>query len=384
LNARKAALAALAAQRRKGVRLDAALAEASAGFEPREAALATRLCYGTVQNCGVIDLGLAEYLSKKTQPQVLDILRLSAYQLWFCDRIPRHAIADEAVRLCKKTAPHAAGLVNAVLRRLPEEPPVTDDLSVKYSLPPWFCGRISQLLPSDELEPFFASCNAIPPIYIFDGNESYALTDNSKLEETLGKAIVADPAAQLAVKTLGPQPGSQVWDTCAAPGGKTAMIAMAMKNDGYILATDKKKLPLIEQTLFRIGADIAEVRQADSAVYTPGVSFDYVLCDVPCSGFGVLRKKPDIRFRTEIAHFPALQLAILQNAGRAVKGGGVLVYCTCTLFPEENEGVIESFMAQGGSFAIESMETLWPHRRLAQAGREIDTDGFFICKLRKK
>jgi 16S rRNA (cytosine967-C5)-methyltransferase len=333
-----------------------------------------------VQNRDIIDLGLGDFLSKKTQPQVLDILRISAYQLWFLDRIPRRALTDEAVRLCKKTAPHAAGSVNAILRRLPDEPPVTNNPAIKYSLPEWFCGRMAGILPPEELEPFFASCNAVPPIYIVEKSRSYTLTDNSKLAETLraGKCIVADPAARRAVDVLAPKPGARVWDVCAAPGGKTAMIAMAMGNDGYILATDKsaEKLPKISKTLSRIGADIVTVRQADGAVYTPDDSFDYTLCDVPCSGFGVLRKKPDIRYRTEIDHFPALQFSILSNASRSVKEKGTLVYCTCTLLPEENEGVVEKFISRNDAFSIEKTETLWPHKG--------DTDGFFICRMTRK
>jgi len=374
--------------------LDFALAEAAEGLSCRDVALATRLCYGTVQNRDIIDLGLSEFLSQKTQPQVLDILRIGAYQLWFLDRVPRRALTDEAVRLCKKTAPHAAGLVNAILRRLPDEPPVTDKLAVKYSLPEWFCGRMAEILPEGELESFFASCNDIPPIHIVEKSKSYTLTDNSKLDEILrdGKGIVADPAAKRAVDALSPKPGARVWDVCAAPGGKTAMIAMAMGNEGYILATDKsaEKLPKINETLTRIGIDIAEVRQADASTYTPVSSaqaqvncalprsslFDFVLCDVPCSGFGVLRKKPDIRYRTDVDHFPALQFAILSNASRSVKEKGTLVYCTCTLLPEENERVVERFISQNDAFSIEKMETLWPHRG--------DTDGFFICLLKRK
>jgi 16S rRNA (cytosine967-C5)-methyltransferase len=337
--------------------LDTALNEAVKGLSPRDAALSLRLCYGVTQNYGIIDLALKDYI-KKTQPQVLDILRLSAYQLWFLDRVPRRALTDEAVRLCKKTAPHAAGMVNAVLRRLPDRPPETDDLSVKYSLTPWFCEKMASLLPPDELEPFFQSCNAIPPVYTQPGG------------------IIADPAAKRAVDILDPQPGSDVWDTCAAPGGKTAMTVLAMKNDGYLLATDKnaKKLPLITETLDRLGVAIAEVKQADASSYRPGWQFDAVLCDVPCSGFGVLRKKPDIRYRTEVSHFPAIQLSILRNAAKAVKKGGTLVYCTCTLLPEENEDVIQAFHT--GEFTVESMETLWPHKQ--------DTDGFFICRMTKK
>jgi 16S rRNA (cytosine967-C5)-methyltransferase len=336
------------------MRLDTALHDAIEGYNEREAALATRLCYGVTQNHRLIDLELKKHI-KKTQPQVLDILRLAVYQLWFLDRIPRRALTDEAVRLCKKTAPHAAGMVNAVLRQLPEEPPGTDDLAVKYSMTPWFYDRMSALLPPEELEPFFQSCNAIPPVYFQP------------------EGIVADPAARRVIDFLGPRPGMRVWDTCAAPGGKTAMIASAMRNEGYLLATDKseKKLPMIK-------TGFADVKQADASSFLPDELFDAVLCDVPCSGFGVLRKKPDIRYRTEVSHFPAMQLAILRNAAKAVKPGGRLVYSTCTLLPEENEGVVKEL--EGVTF--ECMETLWPHRRQACAGGE-DTDGFFIAAARR-
>jgi 16S rRNA (cytosine967-C5)-methyltransferase len=356
-DARSAALAALGKRRRNGARLDEALAAASSNLSQRDAALAMKLCWGVTQNHALIDLAL-NGLVKNPHPKVTDILRLSAYQLWFLDRVPKHAVIDEAVRLCKKAAPHAAGMVNAVLRRLPDRPPETDDLAVKYSMTSWFHARMGALLPPEELEPFYAACNAIPPIYMQYGS------------------IVADPGARRAVDILGPQPGGRVWDVCAAPGGKTLMAAFAMQNKGKILATDKNadKLPLIRESLTRCKMTNTEVKQADASVYTPDGQFDAVLCDVPCSGFGVLRKKPDIRYRTQVGHFPALQSAILRNASKAVRDGGTLLYCTCTLLPEENEDVIKAFLTE--SFTVEHTETLWPHKG--------DTDGFFICKMRKQ
>ncbi|MDR1668361.1 MAG: 16S rRNA (cytosine(967)-C(5))-methyltransferase RsmB [Oscillospiraceae bacterium] len=394
MNAREAALSALAKQRRGGARLDAALTAAVKGLDAREAALAARLCYGVTQNRGRIDLALGKYV-KKTQPQVLDILRLGAVQLWFFDRVPRYALTDEAVRLCKKTAPHAAGMVNAVLQKLPDTPPETGDLSVKYSLPEWFCARIRRLLPPEEWEPFFASCNAIPPVYVQRNTlkvfqempglaahgsvpECYTVSDPAVLDGLLrsGWGIVADPAAKRCVEVLAPEPGARVWDTCAAPGGKTLMSVFAMQNKGRLFATDRaEKLPLIREALKRCGVTNAETREADASVYAPGMLFDAVLCDVPCSGFGVLRKKPDIRYRTEVGYFPGIQLAILRNAAKAAAPGGVLVYCTCTLLPEENEGVVNAFLSENNTFREEEMTTLWPHRS--------GTDGFFICKLKK-
>ncbi|MDR0293309.1 MAG: 16S rRNA (cytosine(967)-C(5))-methyltransferase RsmB [Oscillospiraceae bacterium] len=396
MDAREAALKALTARRRSGARLEPALAKAAEGLPARDAALAARLCYGVTQNFGLIDLALKR-LVKKTQPQVMDILRLGAYQLWYLDRVPRYALTDEAVRLCKKTAPHAAGLVNAVLQNLPDTPPETDDPAVRHSLPRWFCERIGGLLPPEELEPFFASCNAVPPVYIQRNTlrpfaerpgltpcgsapECYRLDDPALLDGLLrdGRGIVADPAAKLAVTALDPGPGEKVWDACAAPGGKTLMAAFSMGNSGHILATDKsaEKLPLIRDALARCAVTNTEVRRADASSFVPDGPFNAVLCDVPCSGFGVLRKKPDIRYRNQTEGLPALQLSILRNAARAAGSGGRLVYCTCTLLPEENEDVVRKFLENDNTFAIEGMETLWPHRR--------DTDGFFICGMRKK
>jgi 16S rRNA (cytosine967-C5)-methyltransferase len=379
-DARAAALKALTLRRRSNVRLDEALAAAADGLSGRDFALASRLCYGVTQNYRLIDLELDKHIGK-TQPQVLDILWLSVYQLWYLDRVPRRALTDEAVRLCKKTAPHASGMVNAVLRKIADSPPHTDDLAVRYSLPDWFCAKMAAVLPESEIEAFFESCNAVPHIYtqsVCGGRiEQAVVAPGRELEEFLksGKGVVADPAARMAVEALCLKPGMSLWDACAAPGGKTLMSAFVMQNRGYILATDKNadKLALIAGSLERCGIDIVTVKQADAAEYSPGETFDAVLCDVPCSGFGVLRRKPDIRYRTETAHFPAAQLAILQNASKAVRQGGVLVYSTCTLFAEENEDVIAEFVK--GGFKVEAMETLWPHRG--------DTDGFFICRMRK-
>lgn len=407
MTAREAALAALVKQRRSGIRLDTALAEASKGLSPRDAALASRLCYGVIQKHGLIDLALSPLLSKKTQPQVRDILRLGAYQFWFCDRVPRYALVSEAVTLCKKTAPHAAGMVNAVLQKLPDEPLGTDDLSIRHSLPHWFCERIAGILPLDEQKAFLESSDTVPPVYLHRNPlkpsdaapgiphafvpDCYVLDDPSPMHGLLksGWGIVADPAAKLAVTAGSPKPGDRLWDTCAAPGGKTLLSAFSMQNKGFILATDKSedKLPLIKSSLSRCGVTNTTVKQADAAAFAPDGLFDAVLCDVPCSGFGVLRKKPDIRLRKEVGHFPVLQLSILQNASRTVRDGGVLVYCTCTVLPEENEGVIDLFLRDNGSFGLEPFElpgigetdgmvTLWPHK--------YDTDGFYICKMRKK
>ncbi len=288
MNAREAALAALTKQRRGGLRLDAALAAAVKNLDAREAALATRLCYGVTQSRGLIDLELSKHV-KKMQPQVTDILRLGAFQLWFLNRVPRYALTDEAVRLCKKTAPHAAGMVNAVLQKLPDTPPDTDDASLKYSLPLWFCEKMRSVLPPDELEPFFASCNAVPPVYVQRNTlkpyeaipgllphesvpECYMVSEAAVLDGVLrsGWGIVADPAAKRCVEALAPEAGMRVWDTCAAPGGKTLMSAFAMQNKGRILATDRvEKLPLISESLARCKVYNTEVRQAEASAYTP-------------------------------------------------------------------------------------------------------------------
>ena len=408
---REAALKALARHRRQGGKLDGFLRESTAELDPREAALATRLCYGVTQTERLLELGLSDFVNlKRAHPKIIDILYAGAYQLWFMDKIPRHALVDESVRLARKAAPHSAGMVNAVLRRLPDEPPESDDPRVRYSIPDWMWERVSAVYGAEQAEAFFRACNDIPPVTAHinplkpglappEGEPHPFLPGCVNISGSVdrmesfrrGGFTVADAASRLCVLALGTRPGMSVWDVCAAPGGKTAMTAFEMNNDGYILSTDvsPEKLSPLDAAMTRLGVTIVKAATGDGRVFSPDREFDAVLCDAPCSGLGVLRKKPDIRNRTreQAALLPPVQLAILQNAARFVKPGGTLVYSTCTVLPEENEEVAAEFLRGNSGFRPvgftlpgigdfpDGQVTLLPHRH--------GTDGFFIAKMER-
>jgi 16S rRNA (cytosine967-C5)-methyltransferase len=216
-----------------------------------------------------------------------------------------------------------------------------------------------------------------------------------------GLVYVQDAAAALAVVAAAPEPGMFVLDACSAPGGKSFGAAIRMKNSGRILSCDlqEKKLPMISDGAKRLGLTILETRAMDAQMADETLAglADLVIADVPCSGFGVIRKKPEIRYKKEedIADLPALQQKIIANLAGYVKPGGVLLYSTCTLLRRENEDVVNRFLDENKEFAPEAftlpapagnstsdtqasdgMTTLWPH--------ETGTDGFFICRLRRQ
>lgn len=204
---------------------------------------------------------------------------------------------------------------------------------------------------------------------------------------------VQDAAAKAAVLASGVKPGDRVLDVCAAPGGKSFAAAMAMEDRGEIIAGDihRHKLTLIEKGAERLGLTCIQPALADGRQFREEwlEGFDAVLCDVPCSGLGIIRKKPDIRYKdpAQLAGLPRVQRAILENAGRYVKPGGVLLYATCTVLPEENEEITADFLSRRPEFALEPFRlpgldgenggsiTLWPQRH--------GTDGFYICRMRR-
>lgn len=428
LTAREAALRALALFR-KEKSTEKALADAlDAIKEPREAALAARLFFSVLQNKDYLDFIIGQYCSvptKKLQPQVLDIMRLAGSQMLLFDRIPSFSAVNEAVKSTRASAPKAAGLVNAVCRRISENrtsPPAPSGekpecMAVKYSHPLWFVKRMSEILGEEDCEQYLQSNNTIPPVFLHANPlksmhlESMDLPELKKypmlpdcfevqslrspeikriLEE--GQAYVQDPAAAMAVLVADPKRGMCVVDVCAAPGGKSFACAFRMENEGAIRAFDisAKKIPLIHEGAGRLGISILNAQTWDARQYRQELdgTADIVLADVPCSGLGVIRKKPEIRYKTaeEIAGLPEIQYQILKTASRYVKHGGTLVYSTCTVLPEENEEVLGRFLRETESFKAEDfllplgasrngMITLYPHRN--------GTDGFFIGKLRR-
>ena len=423
---RDAALRALIACRRNGAWSDGALKELLSGMDAREAALASRLCYGVLQNQALLDAWLAPFIRGKLQPSVRDILRLAVYQLELSDRIPDSAAVHEAVEQAKRFAnPQAARLVNGVLRSLlrARPLPMPDDLSVRFSHPQELTELLLAQYGAEKTAALLESHNAAPETVLQVNTllssaqevrtalerDGVSCREHPWLENCLlvsgtgdmerltayreGLFYVQDAAARLAVTAAGLRPGMRVLDCCAAPGGKSFAAAVAMENRGEIISCDihPHKLKLLENGAKRLHIDILHPLLRDAARdETPLGTFDAVLCDVPCSGLGVIRKKPDIRYRDlETAkELPALQRAILWNQARYVRPGGVLMYSTCTLLKRENEEVVSAFLESHPDFHTEKLSlpgnfpgnetgmlTLYPG--------QYDTDGFFICRLRR-
>lgn len=433
---RDAALETLTACRRLDAWSDNNLKTACRGLDRREAALASRLTYGVLQNRALLDFYLDALCSQdfgSLEPFIRDVLRLGAYQILFMDRVPDSAAVDESVEMVKRKRHHrASGMVNAVLRRLSREKDVLPEipaedrvkyLSVRYSHPEWLVERLTELLGGGETEAYLRLDNEAVPTTIqrnplrctaaelleslaSDGAaaaphpwmpDCWLLAGGGSLEAMpafqRGWFQVQDAAARAAVLASGVSPGDRVLDVCAAPGGKSFAAAMMMEDRGEIIACDvhSHKLTLIEKGAERLGLTCVRPELADGRETREEwlEGFDAVLCDVPCSGLGIIRKKPDVRYKDpgRLSGLPRVQRAILDNASRYVKPGGVLVYATCTVLPEENRDITEDFLARHEAFrreafALPGLEeendgslSLWPQRH--------GTDGFYICRMRK-
>lgn len=436
ITARQAAYQVLMRCRKSGAwSEDAVSAEIEkSGLDSRDGALCSRISIGVLQNTSLLDYYIGCYCSmplKKLDPRLLDILRLSAYQILFMDKIPVSAAVNEGVTLCRKQVnPKASGLCNAVLRRiaehkdhLPEIPgkPSMGYLAIRYSHPEWMVQELVAEHGYDFTERFLASNNEIPPIYAHSNtlhgevdlaeqlksfgavpseltgsvvlNTTAGITDNDAFRN--GDFYIQDMAAKLAVLAGEFKPDMTVLDACSAPGGKTIAAAMLMKNQGEIVSCDihEKKLRLIQENTRRLGINIVKTRAMDAR--TPGEDligkFDRVIADVPCSGLGVIRRRPEIRqkSKSELDNLPGIQLDILEGLAPCLKPGGVLMYSTCTVRSGENERLVHQFLEKHPEFAVESfqlpfqigevksgMMTFWPHIH--------QTDGFFVCKLRKQ
>ncbi len=401
-------------------------------LDARDAALATRLCYGVVQNRGKLDFYLAQLLKgslKKLHPAVRDILHLGLYQIYELDKIPDSAAVNESVRLARKYGPAGCDkLVNGVLRNavrtkgILKEPTSYED---KYSHPAELVALLKTALPKGTLESVLKADNEAPDTVIqvntlktdmgslvkrleAEGVQSrphcwmencLVLSGTGSLEQLPsfreGFYYVQDPASRLSVLCAELKPGMAVLDCCAAPGGKSFAAAMAMGGQGSITSCDvhAHKIPLIESGAARLGISNLKAQLQDASVFVPNweEQFDAVIVDAPCSGLGIIRKKPDIRYRDlkETETLPELQKQILWNQARYVKKGGILMYSTCTLLPRENEDVVHAFLKAHPEFTLEKLPlpeefpgnetgylTLLPGRH--------DTDGFFISRMRRK
>ena len=433
-SARETAFSVLLGCESHGAWSDGALKNAirKNNLDPRDSALCSRICYGVQQHQLLLDFWISQFSKvplKKLEPAVRIALRMGMYQVAKMDKIPDRAAVSESVNLVKHHSknPHSANLTNGILRgfcRAKDHLPQAESLSIRYSHPQWLVDLLREAVGAEELEALLQANNTEVPTTI---QRNPLKTDGATLVEALTKQgvtvtphpwlsgcftltgtgaldalelfqkgwfTVQDAAARLAVLAADPKPGFQVLDACAAPGGKSFAAAMAMENQGAIISCDlhPKKLKEITAGAKRLGLSIIRTQTADGKVFRPewAEHFDLVMADVPCSGLGIIRKKPDIRYKepTALEKLPGIQGAILDNVSRYVKPGGTLLYATCTVLPRENEGVVTAFLNNHQEFHLEpfqlpepigsvaaGMLTLWPHRH--------GTDGFFFAKMRK-
>ena len=436
MGARETALNALIACRKEGAWSNGVLKEyiLRDRLDRRDAALATRLCYGVMQNRMKLDFYLKQLLTGKLRdlhPAVHDILHLGLYQLYEMDKIPESAAVNESVALAKKYCRKnrsAPGLVNAVLRnaiRSRDTLKQPRSLEDRYSHPQALIALLKDYVGKDRLETMLRANNDTPATVVQVNTlritaaalieklqteqvtaqlhawmpDCLVLTNTGSLEQLNsfeeGLFYVQDPAAKLSVLCAQIPAGSRVLDCCAAPGGKSFAAAMAMNGEGAIHSCDvhPHKTVLIQNGVDRHGLSNIRVFCQDATKLHPGweESMDVVIADVPCSGYGIIRKKPDIRYKDpkEMENLPQLQLEILNRQAEYVRPGGVLLYSTCTLLRRENEGVVEAFLEQRNDFTLEPLPlpAVFPKNesgKLALVPGEYDTDGFFICRLRRK
>ena len=435
MGARETALNALIACRKSGAWSNGVLKEyiQRDRLDPRDAGLATRLVYGVLQNRNKLDFYLKQLLNGKLKdlhPVVRDILHLGLYQIYELDKIPDSAAVNESVVLAKKYCknPRAGSLVNGVLRsavRTRGELKEPVSYADRYSHPEELITLLKANLPKGKLEGMLIADNAAPQMVV---QVNLFKTSAAKLVESLerqgvsalphswmpdclvlsgtgnleqldafkeGLFYVQDPASKLSVLCGQLPKDARVLDCCAAPGGKSFAAAIAMEGTGSITSCDvhAHKTVLIANGAARLGLTNITARQQDATetVAEWVGQMDAVICDVPCSGLGIIRKKPDIRYKNlaEMAQLPDLQRKILTNQARYVKPGGVLMYSTCTVLRRENEEVVQAFLAEHDDFYLEplALPGVFPKNEtgmLTLIPGEYDTDGFFISRLRRK
>lgn len=380
-------------------------------------ALFTALVYGAIERQATLDFWIDSLSQKPPEAEIRVLLRLGLYQLAFLDRVPDHAAVNETVSLAPK---RAAGFVNAILRSFLRAgkqiapPDQTADpvgfLSVTGAVCYPLAAKMIAVFGLDRAASILAAtlqkndtCLRYNPLKIdFEafgsalcaagynpvpiGKTGFCLSGNAPVAKLPGFSegwfFVQDEASQRCVSALEAKPGMTILDVCACPGSKSFGAAIDMQNQGRVLSFDlhASKLSLVEHGAARLGISILSVAERDARDPLPELEdkADRVICDVPCSGFGVLSKKPDLRLKSPetSAALPQIQAAILARSATLVRPGGRLVYSTCTIFPEENEGVVDPFLAEHSDFILLEKQTLYPDTD--------GTDGFFYAVLERK
>lgn len=417
-----------------GAALRAALGRA--GLTPADEAFATELVYGTLRHRGQIDWALARTLHRgldSLPPRIREVLRLGAYQLTCLSRVPARAACDETVELARRVGhPGTVSLVNAVMRRLAASPPAwpapadtAEAIAVRWSHPEWLVARWLARLGPDETRALCAANNETPPSWVrlntlrgtlreLDARlraleietqpsarvpEARRVTagspDARDAAYAAGLTTPQDEGSMLVARLVAPRPGEFVIDACAAPGGKTTHLAALMDGRGRVLACDvlQRKLDTVARQCARLGVGCVETRVLDAARLGEAcpAAADRVLVDAPCSGLGVLCRRPEIRWRIrpgDLGPLAVRQGRLLAGAAGAVRPGGRLVYSVCTLEPEEGRAVIAAFLAATPEFEPDPIDD-WPFATPDAPGTALlyphrtGTDGFFVAALRR-
>ena len=387
--------------------------------------LTSALFYGVIERRITLDYQIKSLSSRninEIDKRTLNALRIGLYQLIYLDRIPHHAAINESVDLCTRKS---SGFANAILRSflrkgkltLPSPDDTLEYLSVAYSVDRPLLSKLLSIFDREETEKLLNAINEAPkttlrvntlltnreallskiPTGVPTSNSPNGILVQGALRELYGfddgLFFVQDEASQICIEALGAKRGELIMDICSCPGSKSFGAAINMENSGELYSFDlhENKLSLVINGAKRLKIDIIKATACDGRHFLPEFDkkADRIICDVPCSGFGVLAKKPELRYKdpTESESLPKIQLDILENACKYLKSGGTLVYSTCTVFPEENEKNIESFLSRHPDFYLEpwsvgdisaksGMITLLPHIH--------KTDGFFIAKLKRK
>jgi len=405
--------------------------------------LATEIVYGVLRRLNLVDYSLDAYSSRSmssVEPWVRQVLRVAAYQMLFLDGVPAYAAVNEAVEAARRRGrEEAGGFINGLLRALarrgaPRLPAPTPDrlryLALKHSHPEWLVHRWVRRWGEGRAERIMEANNRVPPLSVRVNRlratrdqvrstlaaEGVRTVPGALLPEALvlvqsppvrslrsfrrGLFQVQDESSMLATRILDPSPGETVIDACAAPGGKATHAAELMDDRGVVLAVDasRRRLRLISENCSRLGISIVDTVCGDARDLreATGATADRVLVDAPCSALGTLSRNPDARWRKDAASIveaASLQLDILRGAARCVRPGGVLVYCTCTVEPEENEETVEAFLGLEPEFRAEPLGPWLPAELSDAPGAsegmltllpgEHGTDGFFAARLKR-
>ncbi|XRD25881.1 16S rRNA (cytosine(967)-C(5))-methyltransferase RsmB [Lysinibacillus fusiformis] len=406
-------------------------------IEAKDRALLTELTYGTLQHKMTLDYYLEPFIRGSIDHWVRWLLRISLYQMQYLTRIPAHAAVNEAVEIAKRRGHRGiASTVNGILRSVLRQgvPAITDienpieRLAIETSHPIWLVQRfvdnyglevatgmlhennlppmqtvrvnttkvtVEQAIAELEAEGLTAKQSDVIPECLHLTNGQPARTHAFKE----GHITIQDESSMIPANVLNPSPGMRVLDMCAAPGGKTTHLAEIMKNEGSILATDlhPHKLDLIDHNTERLGLDIIETAPIDgrkAPEFLQAESYDAVLVDAPCSGLGVMRRKPDIKYtkrEEDLENLQTIQLALLDAATKVLKIEGKLVYSTCTVDIQENEGTVKAFLATHPEMEAIQLESLPTKLAEKQANgmlqvfpQDFGSDGFFVAAFRKK